>query len=225
MRKIIAILCLSFITFKVCAQYAELRSGFSFATGSFGNSNKPEDGFATNGNTFGAALHYLFYKNIGICAMHHRSSYGINVNELAAQTASNAPANTIYSISAETNYKASTTLIGPYVTLGKKNLTVDLRLWVGFASLATPILMNTTTFNNISYSQKDESRKDMSAAIGYGITAKYELPKNFVLALHIDNTNATMQFPRGGYQSSSEELVNKPYQTYLISLGLGYLIQ
>jgi hypothetical protein len=209
------------------AQYIDIHAGAAISSGNFSNStlSKPEDGFAQNGGSFGFAVNYLVYKNLGICAKFNYSTLGFNIDEYSKQTGDLAPQYTTQSVSTDEQYKSSSALAGGYLTLGKKKLTLDLHVVAGFVSLKTPSLLYTSTYAGSSYSSTSESTHDLAAAIGYGFTLKYVLSKNLYATLHLDNVNANMKFPKYGYQSSKEEIVTKPYQVYSFAVGLGYAIQ
>lgn len=209
------------------AQYMDIQSGVSIPSGSFSNSSlsKAEDGFAKAGNTIGLSANYLVYKNIGLCAKFQYATFSYNTADFSSQTNSTALQGTTQTVTTGEKYQSASALAGGYLTLGKKNLTLDIRLLVGFLSLSSPALVYTTTYGGNAYSKTLESAKDQAPAIGYGLTAKYALPKSFFLSLNIDNVNASLKFPKNSYQSSTVETNTKPYQAYLITLGVGYAIQ
>ncbi len=209
------------------AQYFDLQSGASIPSGSFSNNSlsKPEDGFAKAGYTAGLSVNYLVYKNIGVCAKFNYTTFGYNIYDYSAQTNNTASQGTTQTVTTNEKYKSSSALAGGYLTLGKNKLTLDIRLMMGFLTLTNPTLVYTTTYGGNSYNKTIESVRDQAPAIGYGLTAKYALPKDFFVSLNIDNINASLKFPKNNYQSSSVETIAQPYQAYLLSLGLGYSIQ
>lgn len=211
----------------VWGQYIDVRTGFSVPSGSFANTNmnRSEDGFATSGNTFGASLNYLFYKSLGICGMYQYSTFGMNITSFSQQIAATAPPNIRYTVATDEKFKTSIAMVGPYVTLGKKNLTLDARLLIGYASLTLPKLVYTTTFNGNSYNTVTDNQQDGSFAVGYGFTVKYALPKDLYLTLHIDNANANLQFNKDGIATSSTEVIEKPLRANFLTLGFGYALQ
>lgn len=215
------------ITTGVNAQYIDINAGWAVPSGSFSNSNisKPEDGFAQSGGSFGISAQYLVYKKLGVCVKYNFSSFGFNTNEYSAQVDAQAPQGTSKTVTSDERYKSSSALAGVYLTLGKKKLTLDIHVAAGFVSLKSPALTTTSAYSGNTYTSSIESFKDVSPAIGYGFALKYVLPKNLYASVHIDNVNANMQFPKIAYQSSSEEIITKPYQAYSFTLGLGYAIQ
>jgi hypothetical protein len=211
----------------VQAQYFDIQSGVSVPSGSFSNNtlSKNEDGFAKVGYTNSLSANYLFYKNIGVCAKFNYSTFGFNISDFSAQTNDLSTQGTTQAVTNNGKYKSASALTGIYLTLGKKQLTLDIRIMVGFLSLTRPELIYTTTYGGNSYTKTTESTQDQSAAIGYGFTAKYALPKNIYLSVNIDNINASLEFPKNNYQSSNVETTTQPFQAYLMTLGLGYRIQ
>lgn len=226
MKRIFIFICYVFVG-NAQAQYIDVRAGFSLPSGSFANTNinRGEDGFATSGNTFGASLNYLFYKNLGVCGIYQNSTFGMNITSFNKQTTATAPPNVQYAVNTNEKFRSSSAMVGPYVTLGKKNLTLDARLLIGYASLALPKLIYTTTFNNNSYNTITENQQNGAFTVGYGFTVKYALPKDFYLTLNIDNLNANMQFNKNGIITSTNEVVEKPLRANLLTLGFGYAIQ
>ncbi len=209
------------------AQYIAVQAGWALPSGSFGNtvlSNK-EDGFATSGSTFSLFTNYLLSERLGICADIRYASMGFDQQALSEQAGNQAPPLTQMTASSQNNYTSSSAMAGLSYTLGNQNLTFDIRVMTGFLTLRTPTLTYTTTYNGQAYNRIIESQNDLSLAFGYGIGAKYALPKNWFIVANIDNTFASMEFPENGYQSSSNTTVTKPYQVYLLSAGIGYKIQ
>ncbi len=223
--QIILILLLGVTTAK--AQYVAIQAGVAIPSGSFGNAllTNTEDGFATSGSTFSLFTNYLWGERLGICADIRYATMGFDQQALSDQTAKQAPPLTQMTASSQNNYTASSAMAGVSYTLGSQNLTFDIRVMTGFLTLRTPTLTYTTNYNGQSYNRVIASQNDLSLAFGYGIGAKYELPKNWFIVANIDNTFANMEFPENGYQSSTDNTVTKPYQVYLLSLGVGYKIQ
>jgi hypothetical protein len=207
------------------AQYIDVRVGYAFAAGSFANNTKDESGFATDGYSTGIGVNYLIHKNIGISTNIQYSNFGLDVSALSEHANKIGPVGSMVTVTSEHKYIATSAIVGPYITLGKRNLTVDLRLLIGFLSLSTPQLLYYTTYNGSTYTQLKESSHDVAAAISYGVTAKYAFPKNIYCSLHIDNIKANTTFAKNGYQSSNTETITKPYQANLITVGVGYAIQ
>jgi len=209
------------------AQYIELQSGFAFASGNFSNSNlsKSESGFAKSGTIQGLSLAYLITEKVGICGKINYSQYGFNTADFSEQNNETAFPGITLSVATSEKFKASSALTGVYVSLGKNNFTVDLKLLVGFMQLATPRLEYISTFNGTTNIRIVESNNDGAAAIGYGISAKYAFPKNIYLTINLDNLNATMRYPSNGLTTSNIIESEKPFQAYWLTLGLGYAIQ
>lgn len=209
------------------AQYVALQAGFAIPSGSFGNTvlTNKEDGFATSGATVSLFTNYLFGERIGFCADIRYATMGFDQQSLSKQAGEQAPPLSEVTATSQNKYTASSAMAGLSYTLGKNDLTFDLRVMTGFLSLRTPSLTYTTLYNGQSYNRVIESQNDLSLAFGYGIGAKYALPKNWFIVANIDNTFANIEFPENGYQSSNDTKVTKPYQVYLLSAGIGYKIQ
>jgi hypothetical protein len=213
--------------FTVRAQYIDIQTGISIASGSFSNStlSKNEDGFAKNGWATSISANYLVYQNMGIVTKFSYNTFGFNIDEFSTQVNNQSPQGSSETVTNNGEYKSTSALAGVYLTLGKKKLTIDLRLVAGFISLQHPELVYTTTYSGNTYSRSVESFRDLSPAIGYGFNVKYALPKDFYATCNLDNVNANMQFPKNGYQSSNKDEVTKPYQAYSVTIGIGYKIQ
>jgi hypothetical protein len=222
---IAAIAC--FLSLAVQAQYADLQTGFSFASGSFGNNklSKAEDGFATNGFTSGLQVAYLVHKNIGICAKVNYSTFGIDESAYTEQLNAGLSQGTSVAVKSNDDYKSTMAMAGPYLSLGKTNFTFDIRLMTGFLSLNNPGYTFTTTYGNQQYTERTTSERDAAIAFGWGLTAKYAFPKNIYLSLNMDNVYANTAFNRNGYNSSNDDKVDKPYESYMLTLGIGYALQ
>jgi hypothetical protein len=228
MKPTIPFILLIFIfAFTSQAQYIDVQAGMSMASGSFSNNNlsKPEDGFAKNGFSSTLGANYLFYKNLGVCARFNYASFAFNVKDFSDQTNSQSPQGTTQTVNTDSKYRSTAGLAGMYLTFGKKKLTADIRVLMGFLTLTSPVLTTTSTYSGQTYSQTLTSDKAMALAIGYGFTLRYKLPKSFCVTLNIDNINANTKFPKYSYQSSGAETVSKPFQANLIGLGIGYEIQ
>jgi hypothetical protein len=222
------ILVIFFLTvLQASAQYIDVHAGWAIPSGSFSNSNlsKPEDGFAQSGASFGFGVNYPVYKKLGVCVKFNYNTFGFNATEYSAQANDQASQGTTLTITTGDHYKSSSAFAGAYLSFGKKKLTLDIHVVAGFVSLKSPSLLSTSTYAGNTYTQTLESYNDVSPAIGYGFTLKYLLPKNVYATLHMDNVNANIQFPKYGYQSSSEDIFTKPYQAYSFAIGLGYKIQ
>lgn len=222
------ILVLSLITsLATQAQYIALQAGWAIPSGSFGNSDygNPEDGFATNGGTVSIFTNYLMTKRLGICAHFNYAEFGFNHKSISEQANKQAPPLTQVAASSNQDYSASSAMAGVSYTLGNGNLTFDARVMTGFLTLRSPSITFTTTTNGQHYSHTFDTQHDMSLAFGFGIGAKYALPKNWFVVVNIDNTVASMEFPKNGYQSSAQTTVTKPYQAYMLTAGVGYRIQ
>lgn len=209
------------------AQFVSIQGGAAIPSGSFANSvlSNTEDGFATRGSTFGLFANYLFTKKLGLCVDIRYASLGFDEQSLSDQSASKASPQTQVTASSQNQYSASSAMGGLSYTLGKSNLTFDIRVMTGFLSLTTPSITYTTQYNGQPYNSVYDSQSDLSLAFGYGIGIKYELPKNWFVLLNIDNAYANMEFPENGFQSSNNATVSKPYQVYFLSAGVGYKIQ
>jgi len=226
MRTIIAAIACLF-TLASQAQYADIQAGFSFASGSFGNNtlSKEEDGFATNGFTSGLQVGYLVHNKLGICAKVNYATFGVDENSYSGQLNQGLSPGTTVTAQSNADYKNTMALAGPYLSLGQNNFTFDIRLMVGFLSLTRPGFTFTTTYSGQQYTQTTAPESDASVAFGWGITAKYALPKNLYLSLNLDDVYANTTYTRNGYNSSNDDKVTKPYEAYLLTLGIGYAIQ
>jgi hypothetical protein len=209
------------------AQHIEIQSGFSFASGNFGNTDlaKPEDGFATSGWTIGLQAGYLVHKKIGICTRIHYSAFGVNTDKYQEQLNATMSSGTSVTVKSNGDYKNTSAMAGPYISLGKKNLTFDLRLLAGFSSLTRSGFTYTTSYSGQEYTSAEQAETDAGIAFGWGLTARYALPKNLSVSLNLDNTYAGTEFNRNGYNSSKQDKITRPYESFLLTFGIGYAIQ
>lgn len=208
------------------AQYIGVSAGFAFPVGDFGNQNinDPENGFANNGKTLGLSINYLVKNNIGFYASYQYNAFGLNDAALTKQSNLTAPPQTNLSIKSSSDYRANTVMVGPSITLGKQNLTFQIRLAAGILSLSKPAFTTTSTFSNTESIVTTSSQQSVSVAVGYGLGVQYALPKDIYLMLNLDNTSGISTFVKD-YQSSSGNTFQMPYQAYSLSIGLGYSIQ
>lgn len=225
--RITAFILICSLSLSAYAQYIDVQAGFSFASGSFGNNklSKEEDGFATTGFTSGMQVGYLVYKNLGICAKVNYSTFGFNNSSYQDQVNTTASQGTSVEVKNNADYKSTSALAGAYITLGKQNFTFDIRLMTGFLSLANTGLTYTTSYSGQQYTESLSSERDAAIAFGWGLTAKYALPKNLYLSLNLDDIYANTEFNRNSYYSSNKNKITKPYESYLLTLGIGYAIQ
>jgi hypothetical protein len=209
------------------AQQLAIQFGSVFPSGSFGNTDvsKVESGFAKSGYSVGLHLNYPVYKNMGVSAMLNHNVLGVNQNAYQTQLNANPATGTKVSVKSEGDYTATATLIGAFMTLGKKKLTAELRLMSGFVSLTNKGLSYTTSYAGQEYTQSGFSQTDFSIAFSWGTTVKYLITDKIFAAVNLDNTYAPTKFDRNTYQSSANETISKPFQTYCLSIGVGYSIK
>jgi hypothetical protein len=212
------------LIFPAMAQRIDVQFGSALPGGSFGNNdvNKSDNAFATGGYTAGVQADYPAYKNIGITAKLNYSSFGFNQSDYQAQLNQNPASATSISVESNGGYSATSAMVGGYMTLGKKKLTVDFRLLTGFLTLTDQGLTYTTSYSGQEYRQRTFSQKDAALAFGWGLTARYTFSCNFYVSANLDNTYASTTFRKNDYQSSNNETLAKPYQAYLMSMALGY---
>ncbi|MES2560777.1 MAG: hypothetical protein V4590_13615 [Bacteroidota bacterium] len=216
-----------FLLFPASAQRIDVQFGSALPSGSFGNNtlSKSDNSFAQNGYTAGIQADYPVYKNMGISAKLNYSSFGFNQSDYQNQLNQTPASATTISVESNGGYNSTSALVGGYMTLGKKRITVDLRLMTGFLTLTDKGLTYTTAYAGQEYKETVFSETDMTVAFGWGLTARYNFGDHTYLCLHMDNVNANTSFRKNNYQSSSTETLSKPYQAYLVSVGLGYTLQ
>ncbi|MES2778751.1 MAG: hypothetical protein V4651_02540 [Bacteroidota bacterium] len=215
------------ILFSANAQRVDLQLGAALPSGDFGNNDlsKNENAFATNGYTLGLQADYPVYKNMGIVAKLNYSTFGFNESSYQTQFNKQLPPGTSAIVESNDGYSCTSALAGGFMTLGKKKLTLDIRLMTGFLTLTNSGLSYTTSYAGQEYKQRNFSETDAAIAFGWGLTTRYVFTNRLYLSLNLDNVYANTNFRKNEYQSSSEETVSKPYQTYLMSIGLGYDLQ
>jgi hypothetical protein len=216
-------------SFTAVAQYIDVQAGLSFASGSFGNNDlaKAGDGFAKNGTTFGIQAGYLVYKKIGICAKAGYSTFGVDDASYSGQLAQTAPPGIVTTARSNGKYKSSWAMAGPSLSVGKNGLTFDFRLMGGFISLVKEGFSYHTDYTGTGqqYSYASQQESDASVAFGWGITSRYQLPKDFYVTLNLDNMYSTLSFNRDNYVSSADNKTSRAYEAYLFTLGIGYRIE
>jgi hypothetical protein len=222
----ITILAILFVKM-ASAQYATLHFGIVYPTGDFANTNinTPEHGFASLGNSFGVSINYLVAKKWGITANYFNNSYDIALDEINRQLTLQQALNTTVFASYNNGYRATMAMIGPYLTLGNNKLTVDVKMYAGFANLRTPQFLYTTVMNGNTFTEVKNRNRASAPLFGYGITAKYALPKSFVVSLSLDNCRSAFNLPSTNYSSSNQTSINIPFQSFTLSAGIGYRIQ
>lgn len=217
---------LSFV-FSATAQRIDVQFGTALPSGGFGNTdvNKSDNAFATNGYTAGIQADYPVYKNMGITAKLNYSTFGFNEGDYETQLNQNPALATSVTVESSGGYSSTSAMVGGYMTLGKKRLTVDLRLMTGFLTLTDYGLTYTTIYSGQEYKQRAFSQKDAAMCFGWGLTARYSFGDHTYLCLNMDNVFANTTFRKNDYQTSANETISRPYQAYLLGVGLGYTME
>lgn len=222
-------LLVGFVTmlFSATAQRIDMQFGTALPNGDFGNTEltKSENAFAQNGYTTGLQADYLVYKNIGLTAKLNYSAFDFNETSYETQLNQNPSSTTLISIESNGGYASTSAMVGGFITFKKNKLNVDVRLMTGFLTLKDYGLTYTTSYSGQTYNQRAFSQQDATIAFGWGLTARYALIHNFGISLNLDNIYANTSFNKNTYQSSSNESTNKPYQAYLLTVGLGYRLE
>ena len=206
------------------AQRIDLQVGMALPNGEFGNSDivKNENSFATSGYTVALQADYNIWKMFGLIGKLNYSTFGFNSGTYENQLNQNPASGTSVSIENNGGFSSTSAMVGGEMTLGKKRLTVDLRLMTGFLTLTDNGLTYTTTYSGQTYTQRIFSQKDAAIAFGWGLSARYLFSNNIYVSMNLDNVYANTSFNKNTYQSSSNESISKPYQSYLLAVGLGY---
>jgi hypothetical protein len=223
------VLLVGFVTtiFSATAQRIDVQFGAALPNSNFGNTEltKSENAFAKTGYTTGLQADYLVYKNIGLTAKLNYSAFDFNVTNYQNQLNQNPSSTTLISVESNGGYTSTSAMVGGFMTFKKNKLNVDIRLMTGFLTLKDYGLAYTTSYSGQTYNQRAFSQQDATIAFGWGLTARYTLIHNFGISINLDNIYANTSFNKNAYQSSSNETTNKPYQAYLLSVGLGYTLE
>lgn len=208
----------------VAAQHIDVQYGAALPNGSFGNNDvaKAENAFAQTGSTIGLQVDYPIFKKIGMVAKLNRSTFGFNTSSYQQQVNQNPASNTTVTVESNGGYTATTAMAGGLMTIGSKQVTLDFRLLTGFISLTDNGLTYKTLYAGQEYTKRVFSQQDAAVAFSWGATLRYMFFRDLYSSLNLDNVYASTTFPATEYQSSTNQTVTKPFQTYLITFGIGY---
>lgn len=208
----------------LAAQHIDVQYGAALPNGSFGNNDltKTETAFAQTGSTIGLQADYPIFNNIGIVAKVNRSTFGFNTSSYEQQVNQNPASNTTVTVESNGGYTATSAMAGGLMTIGSKQITLDLRLLTGFVTLTDNGLTYKTLYAGQEYTKRVFSQQDAAIAFNWGATLRYSFFKEFYASLNLDNIYASTTFPANDYQSSSNQTITKPFQAYLLTFGVGY---
>lgn len=203
------------ISQNVQAQFLAVQIGQGLPSSAFGNVNlnKPESGFAKHGFAFALEAGFPVTKQFSLYTRMSRLNFSFD--EQAYESSSGNL------IAVEGSYKVTSALAGAMLTLKKADFTFDLKLHAGFASIQTPtlvILNSGSAPNSITVFGQQAS----APAIGFGLTIGYALSDEWSVLASTDQMSATFKIKPDGISNSSESTIDRPFQSYMLSLGARY---